>query len=154
MAEERKTSLTPEELRKTIFVEFVGGFRDGQILRSDSANHSEVQECFALYMINSHGGKIGKRIQGYSDAGIAELNELIENTPEGPRLKREPIMERNHIYVLLIGRKTISRFASGINTWERKVKCKVPSPTTKVPRQPSFTTVPATKSRSMRSSGS
>jgi hypothetical protein len=79
MAEERKTSLTPEEQRKTIFVEFVGGFRDGQILRSDSTTPGEANE-------------------------IAELEEIIENTPEGPRFKREPSMERNHTYEV-VGRQ-------------------------------------------------
>jgi hypothetical protein len=98
MAEERKMSLTPEEQSKTIVVEFHGGFRDGEILRSDSANPNEVTQCMGLYILQSQGGKIGKRMRGYSEAGIAELQELLEVTPQGPRLKREPVLGMNHIY--------------------------------------------------------
>lgn len=98
MAEEKKMGLTPEEQGKTILVEFLGGFRDGQVLRSDSSNRDEFQECLALYILHSQGGQLGKRFKCYSEAGIAELGELLEVTPEGPRLKREPMAGRNHIY--------------------------------------------------------
>lgn len=93
-----KTSLTPEEQRKTIFVNFLGGFRDGLTLRSDSEHPGEAQECMGFYILHSQGGKVGKRIRSYLDAGVAELQELVVNTPEGPRLKREPVMEMSHIY--------------------------------------------------------
>jgi len=98
MAKERKMSLTPEERGKVIIVEFVGGFRDGQILRSDSTNPNEVRECMGLYVLFSQGGKIGKRMRGVSEAAIAELQEIVEMTPDGPRLKREPSAKMNHIY--------------------------------------------------------
>jgi hypothetical protein len=98
MAEERKSSLTPEEQRKLIIVEFTGGDRDGAMFRSDSENPQEVRECMGYYIWLSQGGKIGAGICGMSTAAIQELREIIENTPEGPRLKRPPRFGSDHVY--------------------------------------------------------
>ena len=98
MSGEPKTGLTPEEQRKLISVEFVGGDKDGLVFRSDSSDPQEVQNCMGHYIFFSEGGRIGSGIRGMSEAGIRELHEIVENTPDGPRLKREPIYDRNHVY--------------------------------------------------------
>jgi hypothetical protein len=88
----------PDEQRKLIIVEFFGGDRDGLVYRSDSDDPHDVEECMGYYIPFSQGGKIGSGIRTYSAAGIQKRQELWEQTPDGPKLKRPPVFSRDHVY--------------------------------------------------------
>lgn len=87
----------PPAPAKRIVVEFVGGFKDGQRLANDASDQQEAEQAHAYYHI-SESGTVGKRFRTLSDAGLMELQEIAEETPDGPRLKREPTAKMNHIY--------------------------------------------------------
>ncbi len=84
----------------TIIVKFRGGFRDGCELRSDSENPNEVQEALGLYAIHDNGS-VGRRFKAVSEAGIAELKEILIGDGDNLRLKREPSVSMNHIYQIV-----------------------------------------------------
>jgi transcriptional regulator with XRE-family HTH domain len=98
---------------RPIVVEFVGGFMDGKRLSTAADDPDEVQEAAAHYVMSSEG-TVGKRFRTYSDAGRAELAEITEMTPEGPRLKREPVYDMDHFYEVVerveTGESIIVRF--------------------------------------------
>jgi hypothetical protein len=96
----RKFSGKSIKATRKLVVRFSGGFRDGEILRIDSENQQEAMMAMFLY-VGSEGGKVGHRFPGMSTAGKQELHEIVENTPEGPRLKREPVFNKLHVYKLI-----------------------------------------------------
>ncbi len=85
---------------KTVLVQFVGGFQDGRRLNSRSSDPAEAQEALGQYFMSSEG-TVGKRFRTVSEAGWREMQEIIEVTPDGPRLKREPIYGMDHVYELV-----------------------------------------------------
>lgn len=43
-------------------------------------------------------GEVGVRINVFSELGMEELDKIIENTSNGPKLKWKPIFDMNHSY--------------------------------------------------------
>ena len=83
-----------------IIERFRGGFKDGLELRSDSDNPNEGQEALELYTIHDNGS-VGKRFKALSEAGIAELKDILIADGDNVRLKREPSVSMNHIYQIV-----------------------------------------------------
>jgi hypothetical protein len=92
--------VTMAEHDKVIVVEFVGGFKDGAVLRCDPADPEAVMQYRYLLQL-SDGGKVGTRFRSVSEAGLAELRGLVEDTPGGPRLRGELAASRYHVYELV-----------------------------------------------------
>jgi len=84
---------------KTIVATFEGGFRDGMRASSASTDPEEVQHALGAFFLTG-GGTLGGAYLTVSDAGVAEMLEggLIEITPDGPRLTREPGFAMDHVY--------------------------------------------------------
>ena len=80
-----------------IVVKFRGGFKDGQELRGDSDDPNEVQQALNHYVM-ADNGTVGKRFRAISDAGIAEIGEIMIVDGDEVRLKRPPTTSMNHIY--------------------------------------------------------
>jgi len=97
MANEGARALTPEEQSKTIVVEFADGPLDGTVLRTDSDDRSEVEQTLLFYTLISGGGERGRQFRASADTGLDNLEEYVEDTPEGPRLK-EPTPAPNQVY--------------------------------------------------------
>ena len=86
------------QVNKRIVIEFIGGFKDGDCLRSDSAEPEVVKSALSYYFVFSKQGAIGKRFRAISDARWNELEDIVEMTDAGPVLTREPTASMNHIY--------------------------------------------------------
>jgi hypothetical protein len=88
------------QMRKAIVVVFEGGFMDGKRVSTASTDPNEVEEAARHYFMSSEG-TVGKRFCTYSEAGLREMAEITESTPDGPRLKREPVYGMDHVYELV-----------------------------------------------------
>ena len=86
------------QVNKRIVIEFIGGFKDGDCLRSDSEDPEEVKSALSYYLVFSKQGTIGKRFRAISDARWNELEDIVEVTDAGPVLMRAPIAGMNHVY--------------------------------------------------------
>ena len=82
---------------KPIVLLYEGGFRDGKRISSASADPQEANEALVNYNLSAKG-EVGRRHWTMSDLGIQELSEIVEDTPDGPRLTREPNFAKRHIY--------------------------------------------------------
>jgi hypothetical protein len=88
----------PPGNRPTMFVEFIGGPRDSEVL----SNRVDNQAVFVQYVFNSTGrGAVGRRISGLSQLGI----EMVRKSGKTPQIHlyevAETERERNEILVRL-----------------------------------------------------
>lgn len=83
-----------------VTVKFVGGFKDGRELRSNSNDPNEAQEAVAFYAMTDDG-KVGKRCKAISDAGLAELKDLLVVDGDEVRLKKAPSTSMSHVYEIV-----------------------------------------------------
>jgi hypothetical protein len=83
-----KIGLTPEEQRKSIVLEFVGGDMDGQTMRSDSNSPEEARRCVAYYILfagEGPGGRVGSI--GLSNVpGSDQVYKVTDRMEDGERI--------------------------------------------------------------------
>ena len=75
-----------------IVIEFIGGFRDGARLSSESDDPDDVFRSRNLYFLSRNGGELGKKHSAISHA-TAETSGTAGETAQ-----RKHGMERNHLY--------------------------------------------------------
>jgi hypothetical protein len=74
-----------------IIVEFVGGFRDGELASTASDFPEDVRLAEASYFL-SHRGEIGRKHKTVSDAAMQVM------VTEGGQAARERGFDMNHVY--------------------------------------------------------
>ncbi|MCA9137857.1 MAG: hypothetical protein KDB00_13890 [Planctomycetales bacterium] len=81
-----------------IVVQFIGGFKDGCVLCSDSLDSNESQQAVFYFMKTNNGTQTGHRFKMFSDVGLKELGDSIIFDGEDVRLWRETATSNNHVY--------------------------------------------------------
>ncbi|MDX2039097.1 MAG: hypothetical protein SFX72_20795 [Isosphaeraceae bacterium] len=98
MREHTTLSLTPEERKKLISIEFLDGFKDGEVYKFPSNDKHEMDMALSMYLGFSARGTLGKRLKCLSDAGLAELLKISESMTEDGKLELPPVFHMNNIY--------------------------------------------------------